>query len=786
MCGLQNQIQHKLKLNVADYSFLKVPFIKNQTKIFFLFLLTSLSIQAQQFDLIGAPGANGGVNQISINLDKPSTIFASYNFGLFKSDDFGKTVEAVNTPFNQFWVNDLQVFNENNTIVFGEISTGYYKSTDNGKSWIMINADKDSRKVIRLNPINKDIYYIKKNNNELWRSNDKGLSWYKLAKFNEEIISFDIFPVDTSLMYVATFAQLYKTTNSGKDWVKKAYLPGTWSMNINPLNSNILYIQTGGILQKSVDGGETIFEILKPQVYTFKLSLADTSVLFASILMDDIGLKQGINKSTDGGLTWQLKMNGIEYDPLSWIPATQTIEINPQNVEEVYIGVDQKGVYKTIDGGDNWYHTNLSYMEASHFSTDKNNQDEFVIGNRGWGLMKTGDGGKNWYYPYFDIQPSQIFSTERCFDFNPVNKMEGFLAGSNYLYSTSDGGTSWFAIKSLNYVNYGTVFFHKYSPNVIFLIANQGPYLSSDYGSTWTKSEGGGTSNHIRFVRTDINMLYDYDLINVGNDSYKFVAKRSTDLGKSWIQINNGLLTSPETNKNLDITSLEPDIDHPNIAYCGQRGGLSKTTNGGENWFQVDSSLKELEPPWLSVTSVLLDPTMSGRIYVGIRGSGVPFTDQFTKGGLYLTEDDCKTWRQVFTGSVVGLYSDEGNPRRVFINTYQGVFRFLDTLTVTDIKEHPNDFPKDFLLNQNYPNPFNPSTTISYQIPSSSFVTFKVYDVLGNEVAVLVNEWKESGSYNYEFGSAKGGRNYELPSGVYFYQLISGEFMDTKKLILLK
>ncbi|MDP3682793.1 MAG: T9SS type A sorting domain-containing protein, partial [Ignavibacteria bacterium] len=83
---------------------------------------------------------------------------------------------------------------------------------------------------------------------------------------------------------------------------------------------------------------------------------------------------------------------------------------------------------------------------------------------------------------------------------------------------------------------------------------------------------------------------------------------------------------------------------------------------------------------------------------------------------------------------------------------------------------------------QNYPNPFNPSTTISYQIPSSSFVTLKVYDVLGNEVAVLVNEWQEAGSYNAQFTTS----NKQLASGMYFYTLTADKFTDTKKFILLK
>jgi len=97
-----------------------------------------------------------------------------------------------------------------------------------------------------------------------------------------------------------------------------------------------------------------------------------------------------------------------------------------------------------------------------------------------------------------------------------------------------------------------------------------------------------------------------------------------------------------------------------------------------------------------------------------------------------------------------------------------------------------DQMPVEFSLYQNYPNPFNPNTVISWQLAVGSHVSLKVYDMLGNEVATLVNEEKQAGRYNYEFRSAEGGRNYELSSGVYFYQLRAGEFVQTKKLIVLK
>ena len=111
---------------------------------------------------------------------------------------------------------------------------------------------------------------------------------------------------------------------------------------------------------------------------------------------------------------------------------------------------------------------------------------------------------------------------------------------------------------------------------------------------------------------------------------------------------------------------------------------------------------------------------------------------------------------------------------------------------LTDVEGQP-ELLKEFSLSQNYPNPFNPSTNIQYSISSTQFVTLKVYDVLGNEVATLVNEEKSAGSYEVKFNT-EALNTTSLPSGVYFYQLRAGNpstgsgqsFVETKKMILMK
>jgi hypothetical protein len=188
---------------------------------------------------------------------------------------------------------------------------------------------------------------------------------------------------------------------------------------------------------------------------------------------------------------------------------------------------------------------------------------------------------------------------------------------------------------------------------------------------------------------------------------------------------------------------------------------------------------------------------------------------------LYLSTDTCNTWTIISTLNIQsGLCWSSGSSEGMLIGTEDlGVFLFSDTgdslgsrnegltnLSIHTLSLDNNGYayagtengvwrrplseivtlidnelthPTEFILEQNYPNPFNPSTVISYQLAVSSDVVLKVFDVLGNEIATLVDEYKPAGRYEVEFEAA-------LPSGVYFYQLRAGELIQTRKMILIK
>ena len=105
---------------------------------------------------------------------------------------------------------------------------------------------------------------------------------------------------------------------------------------------------------------------------------------------------------------------------------------------------------------------------------------------------------------------------------------------------------------------------------------------------------------------------------------------------------------------------------------------------------------------------------------------------------------------------------------------FDGSYQYSETIEI-NIK-----IPDQYELKQNYPNPFNPATTISWQAPVSGWQTLKVYDILGKEVATIVNEYRQAGKYETKFNASN------IPSGIYFYRLKAGNFVQTKKMILLK
>jgi len=188
-----------------------------------------------------------------------------------------------------------------------------------------------------------------------------------------------------------------------------------------------------------------------------------------------------------------------------------------------------------------------------------------------------------------------------------------------------------------------------------------------------------------------------------------------------------------------------------------------KNAHVGDIWYQEYDTVSYNEVMDSLVMSVFGQDVTMKHLQVNSMGLLVQYNE-------YWTEEFGKHLEVDFWGfTIMQLYGC------VIDGTVYGDTSFYPTQV-----ELENPTNADYRLHQNYPNPFNPTTRIDYSIPNEGLVNLRVYDILGNEVATLVNERKQPGNYSTTFDAAN------LPSGIYIYRIVSGNFQATKKMILLK
>ncbi len=390
----------------------------------------------------------------------------------------------------------------------------------------------------------------------------------------------------------------------------------------------------------------------------------------------------------------------------------------------------------------------------------------FVNENIGWvasnlHIWKTTNGGATWIaqdtslgaaWAIYALDTSTVF----CANYDGVNPS---TAG---IRRTTNGGATWQLVDSSGFAFSELAFV---SPQVGFACGYR--YVSgSKYIATIKKTSNTGTTWNT--VYTDTTTSYEiFEGISFANQArgwavaYSGVVFNTTDSGTTWNRQDSSV-SYPYPLR--DIFFISPDSGW---AVGGISGTMviARTTNGGSSWSVTEkggSSLREVK---------FLNNRMGW--FVG-QNNGEPFIGHTTNGG--------ETWEPQqhtpsdFFGFESFIMVNErvgwavGGTNRIYKTTNGGVTWVVGAGAAL----------MKFSLDQNYPNPFNPVTVISYQLTVNSVVTVRVYDLLGREAAMLVNEEKPAGSYTVRWDAT------HFASGVYFYRLQAGAFSDTKKLLLLR
>jgi photosystem II stability/assembly factor-like uncharacterized protein len=399
----------------------------------------------------------------------------------------------------------------------------------------------------------------------------------------------------------------------------------------------------------------------------------------------------------------------------------------------------------------NWQHIGPGTNDILDFAFNRMNPNVIYAASRDSGVFKTIDGGLNWNQVNNGITDRFI----RAIESHPRDS-NIVLAGTFYegLFRTTDGGNNWSRVTLLNDSTILSITFDGQHPDTIYVgTLHEGVYRSIDAGVSWQRL----TSDTLGLfaLKVFIDPSNSDVLYYISPDNLKIY--KSLDFGSTWITF---FGTS-------HIISFALNPLNASTIFMGNNPAdrMYRTRNSGASW-------ERLPLPYI-ITDLVVNPLDTNHIYASTPGWD----------GVYVSTNSGTTWDALKSGlstlTVIRLKLQPNDPSTLYASTNGGALYRISGL-LTNVVPSFRNFPEEFLLAQNYPNPFNPSTTISYQLQTQSNVTLKVFDVLGREVATLLSGVEQPGYKSVNFDARS------LSSGIYYYRLQAGNYIETKKLLLIR
>ncbi len=646
------------------------------------------------------------------------------------------------------------------------------KTTNGGINWQPLNSDSINSYCKSLSLLNENTGWVVSRGSasfgNLYKTTNGGNTWNTTQFLNSQNMQRVKF-FDNENGWVCGFDKVIsKTTNGGLNWTNKivnnvANYTYVFYSDIYPVSMNECWAllsannlsNVTNLVYKTTDGGDNWTLMYS---YTDGLNGNSSSIWNIEFTDSQTGYLSGgfnfIAKTTNGGINWNSLSTSIQIYSILPLNNVQILAggINTQNTAIVlkstdeggswnqifsnrnynFVGVyfkdfqnglaiEEKGViFRTSNGGTSW---NKIYENSSYvFSLIKFPSDTngLIFCNAGK-FLRTSDFGNNWTElttPLAESKSKVIF----------INELTGFALGTGQnLYTTSNGGLNW---NIINVPLTGGDFtpLSGYS-DMSFINSNTGWMCAAAY--TYIP-HGQGFYSYSNVIKKTVNGGLSWYIVYSSSSSFQYKTLKFFTENRGWTWISNLILETTDSGFSWNVLNTNPTFIYKKLEMFNESTGwiggsdyIVKTTNAGVNWFL------QLQENGINVNSIFI-------------------------------KDENNVW---FTGS----------NNRIYKTTNGGGI-------ISAINQINSETPNNFSLSQNYPNPFNPSTKINYEVKSSGFVSLKVFDLLGKEVASLVNEKQNAGSYAVVFNSSE----FNLPSGIYFYTLNAGEFKETRKMVLVK
>jgi photosystem II stability/assembly factor-like uncharacterized protein len=647
------------------------------------------------------------------------------------------------------------------------IFAGRYRSTNNGVSWTSMNVSQiTAGQIYDFASMGTDLYTV--TGYGVYRTTNNGTNWIDISPPGIPSSYASSIGISGSTIYVGSHGVIYISTNNGANWTTSTNnLPSDRDVfAILPAGANVL-ISCYGKMYRSTNSGANWNAVAGMQTRTVNDLLLAGSNYFAAT-------DTGVFISTNAGADWQRTGTG-----LSTLDAYSALTYNGTTL---FTGGQRTGIYKSTNNGALWTPASGGLRDSSIQYMLSSGADVFA--ESGKGVFKSTDNGVSW----FEANTGIVNKDAAFFASIGNNIFVGSSVGGD-VYRSSDEGLSW---QNVSASGLGKAVVRalvaKGSNLFVSIVANdttQGIYKSTNNGANWSRVY----SSYAAVMAVSTDKIYA-GLYN------GFIS--STNDGASWQNVN-------IPNPNFGISYLGTE---GNTVIAGRQQNYLVSTNNGLNWTtgvypasgQFNSYSIGPNNIWAIASGKgtgLYRSTNQGANFSQVSVPGLAFAVIENNGSVFVSSDS-GVYRSTNNG-ITWIKRNQGMPiipTNIYYSTIVWKFYLLNNTMfagtiysavwkaplsyLTGVKTISTQIPGKFSLQQNYPNPFNPSTKISFSLPVNSFVKLSVYNLLGREVANLVNEKLSAGSYAYDFNGEV------LSSGVYYYKMETENFSETKKMVLLK
>jgi photosystem II stability/assembly factor-like uncharacterized protein len=779
-----------------------------------------------------------GTGELNFSID------SYYGDGIYKSTDGGASWTNVAGASLVRYVSQVAIDPSNTSIIYVSGNTGVLKSTNAGSSWNLLPANSQTLCVI-VDPSNTQVLYTS-TNGIVQKSTNGGASWGNLGgglpTTNVGRIQLAMAPSDHNILYASIASSstsdlrgLYRTTDAGASWALEAsspnYLNGQgWydnSVCVKPTDPNTVIV--GGLdVYKSTTGGGGLAKMTNwSTTSSSDFCHADIHFLGYNGSVLYCGSDGGVFKSTDDGSTWSdlnstlstLQFNSGDYDPT--------------NTQRLYGGTQDNDKENSTDGGALWIQrttgdggytvvdpSSTNYVYCQYVNGSCRRSDDFGVT---YTEIRPNAGSGGLFYNPFEMAPG-----------DPNTLIYGVAQVWKTTSARTATSTSWTQIANSSTVggSVSAIGLSATNTDKIYIGTDNGRILATtNNGTSWVTSTGHPYVSDLAVDPDNDNICYaTFTGFGAGTHVYM-----TTDGGNTWSNTTSDL-------PNIPCNTIVIVPQTPRWLFVGTDLGVYYSTDAGGSWGSYNQGL-----PTVTIYD-LKYKVSTMKLMAATHGRGCFMNDLTTVLPIQLVSfeasvaegstDVTLTWRTVSENVNYGFYVQRSTSTSTgfddvannfvpghgttlvphlytWVDTNVGPGKYYYRLKqmnldgsstetepvqvivaggITGINEVQR--PMDFALDQNYPNPFNPTTEISYQLPVVSEVQLTVFDQLGREVAVLVNEKKEPGSYEVKLDASN------LASGIYFYRLRArqiddgrarqtdggqaGAFIETRKLVLLK